>query len=99
MSVYLVTWDLNKEGTAYDKARELLLKGIHMYKDVKHHSSLDSVRFISTQSTADQIYKYLKDNKYIDSDDMIVVSKMEKGADTNEGNLGQDLWTWINARV
>lgn len=101
MSVYLVTWDINQEGLAYDKARDPLMEAIDTYEpdDVKYDPLLDSVRFISTDETADELYSYLKVAGRLDTNDRLVVSKIERGANNCEGDLRKDLWTWINERV
>lgn len=95
--VYLVTWDLNKEGSSYSEARKELLDGINTF-DVNYISSLDSVRFIATDNyTADELYRYLR--TYIDDNDTLVVVKIEKGTSNHQGNIGKELWTWINDRI
>jgi hypothetical protein len=94
--VYLVTWDLNKEGSAYSIARARLMEGFNFY-ETNYNSSLDSVRFVSTEESANQIYEFLKE--YKDDDDTIVIVKLEKGTDNHQGNLGKSLWEWINARI
>lgn len=98
MSVYLVTWDLNKEGSAYTQARSNLMSAINDY-DNNYNSSLDSVRFVATEDTADEVYKDLMSLGKLDSNDTIVVTKMERSTALSQGNLGKNLWSWINARV
>lgn len=54
MSVYLVTWDLNKEKPNYAAARQKFLGRLDQYENTKD-PDLDSVRFVSTTWTASQI--------------------------------------------
>ena len=95
--VYLVTWNLNKEGQAYSKARARFLEGIEKFES-NYTSILESVRFVSAKSyDANELYDYLK--KYIDDNDGLVIVKFEKGTANHQGNLGKELWAWINARI
>lgn len=95
MAVYLVTWDLNKEKANYALAREKFLKGF-VNLDVNYDSMLDSVRFVSTSWTATQLCDHLKAN--MDSNDRIVVTKMNRSLDDTQGAITTDLWHWMDAR-
>lgn len=52
--VYLVTWDLNKEKSNYASARTAFLAHLNRYGNIKD-SGLDSVRFVSTNWSANQV--------------------------------------------
>jgi len=94
MAVYLVTWDLNKEKDNYARAREEFLSHLERYENTKD-SGLDSVRFISTSWTANQISDDLRTK--LDDNDRIIVTKMVNGA--HQGWLSKSVWDWINARL
>ena len=94
MSVYVVTWNLNKEGAAYQQARTTFLNHLGKYDNTKE-SSLETVRWISTNETADQIDAYLRQR--LDDDDRLFVSKLNSGS--HQGWLSKDVWDWIDARL
>lgn len=94
MAVYLVTWDLNKEKSNYARAREEFLKHLDRHENTKD-PGLDSVRFISTSWTANQISDDLRTK--LDDNDKIIVTKMVNG--THQGWLSKSVWDWINARL
>jgi hypothetical protein len=100
MAVYIVTWNLNKEGAAYSRARANLIAAIDALENT-YSPSLESVRFISTTKTANELYTHLCEKGKLDGNDMIVAVRMHgKGNNSyNDGNLGQGLWDWINARI
>jgi hypothetical protein len=98
MSVYLVTWDLNKEGLRYSMSRKNLIDVIEKL-DSNYTTSLDSVRFISNTRTAHDLYEYLRSEARLDKNDAIFVTKIEKGTDNRQGDLGSKLWDWISARL
>ena len=93
MAVYLVSWDLNKEKANYAQAREMLLTRIYEYDHIKD-SGLDSVYFVSTTWSADQIYDDLR--KSLDDNDRVIVTKLVQGS--HQGWLSKNVWEWINAR-
>ncbi len=94
MSVYLVTWDLNKEGVAYQNASEKLHGRLDKLQTIKHEG-LDSVRFVETDMSAEQLYNYIAPG-VLDGDDRIIVSHMD---DNHWGALSQEIWDWLNARI
>jgi hypothetical protein len=94
MAVYLVTWDLNKEKPNYAEARKQFIAHLERYEN-KKDSGLDSVRFVSTQLSADQLSDDLR--KKLDDNDRIIVTKLISG--NHQGWLGKDVWEWINARL
>jgi hypothetical protein len=94
MSVYLVTWDLNKEKPNYTDARAKFLARINQYENASD-ARLDSVRFVSTTQSAEQLSDSLR--TALDNDDRIIVTKLVTGS--HEGWLATDVWSWINARL
>jgi hypothetical protein len=94
MAVYLVTWDLNKEKPNYAEARKQFLAHLERYEN-KNDPGLDSVRFVSTNSSADQISTDLRTK--LDNNDRLVVTKLVAG--NHQGWLSKDVWDWISARL
>jgi len=94
MAVYLVTWDLNKEKYNYNRAREEFLSHLGRYENTKD-IGLDSVRFISSGLTANQISDDLKTK--LDDNDRIIVTKLISG--NHQGWLSEKVWDWINAHL
>lgn len=94
MSVYLVTWDLNKEKPNYADARVKFLARVNQYENTRD-AALDSVRFVSTTQTADQLSDSLR--TALDNNDRIIVTKLVSG--NHQGWLAKDVWDWINARL
>lgn len=94
MAVYVVTWNLNKEGAAYNTARATFLKHLAKY-DNTQDSGLETVRWISTNESAQQVSDYLRQK--LDNNDRLFVSKVVSGA--HAGWLEKSVWTWIDARA
>lgn len=94
MSVYLVTWDLNKEKPNYAQARTALITHLSRYDYIKD-SGLDSVWFLSSNYSADQIDADIRTK--LDTNDRLVVTKLVSGQ--HQGWLAQNVWDWINARL
>ena len=94
MAVYLVTWNLNGEKPNYAEARKQFITHLERYEN-KMDSGLDSVRFISTNLSADQLSNDLR--KRLDDNDRIIVTKLVSG--NHQGWLDKTLWEWIDARV
>ncbi|QQG38298.1 MAG: hypothetical protein HYS26_01985 [Candidatus Kaiserbacteria bacterium] len=92
MAVYFVTWDLNKEKTGYIAARDRLLKKIDQFPNTKD-PGLDSVRFISSSQSSEQLAKFIKEA--MDSNDSLMVMKMSGG--DYYGYLQASTWEWINS--
>ena len=88
--VYLVTYDLNAPGKDY----KLLWSALERY-DYIRDSGLDSVWFVSTTWTSDQVSNDLQ--THIDSTDRLIVTQLHQG--THQGWLHKDVWAWINARL
>ena len=94
MAVFLVTWDLNQEKLNYGEARVAFIKHLEAYENAKD-GGLDSVRFISTTNTADQVSTYLRQK--VDDNDRLIVTKLNNGA--HQGWLSKATWDWINDRL
>lgn len=94
MSVYLVTWDLNKEKSGYHTARENFLNNLKTFEHTKD-PGLDSVYFVSTEWSADEVSDDLRSE--MDKNDKIVVVKLLKG--NHQGWLNSEVWDWVNSRI
>jgi len=94
MAVYLVSWNLNKEKTTYNQARDAFFALIKQYP-YAYDSNLDSVVFIQTEQPAQQLYTQL--GAVLDKNDRILITQMTRGAYV--GWLNQDVVNWLNARV
>lgn len=94
MSVYLVTWDLNKEQPNYAAARTQFLAHLDRHEHIKD-PGLDSVRFVSTNWTAEQLSADLRIR--LDDNDRLVVTQLTSG--THQGWLSKVVWSWIDARL
>jgi len=94
MAVYLVTWDLNKEKSGYANARANFLARLDDYDNEKD-SGLDSVRFVSTDWSADEISEDLR--KKLDKNDRLIITKLING--NHQGWLSEKVWDWISERM
>ncbi len=94
MSVYLVTWDLNKEKFNYTQARKNFLDRLQQY-DHKKDQGLDSVAFVSTSLDVTSLSGDLK--MALDDNDRLMVVKISNG--NHQGWLDQLILDWINARL
>jgi len=94
MSVYIVTWNLNKERTNYAQARKDFIAHLdNNYQNISD-PGLESVRFLSTTNTATQISDKLREK--LDANDRLFVSKLNSG--NHAGWLRKSVWDWINQR-
>lgn len=94
MSVYLVTWDLNKQKANYNQARQNLINHLSKYDHIKD-PGLDSVWFIASGASADTISAEIL--KHMDNNDRLIVTKLNSGQ--HQGVLLKTVWDWINARL
>lgn len=94
MSVYLVTWDLNREKQGYDAARKKLIAHLATYDHIKD-PGLDSVWFISTAKTAQAVTNDAE--PCLDKNDCFVATRMRR--DEYYGLLQSKVWEWIAARL
>ncbi|OYU14922.1 MAG: hypothetical protein CFE37_08560 [Alphaproteobacteria bacterium PA4] len=93
MAIYVVTWNLNKEGAPYTIARANFLKHLAKY-DNTEDPRLETVRWISTNDSAQQVSDYLRQK--LDDNDRLFVSKVFPG--NRAGWLAKSVWTWIESR-
>lgn len=87
MTIFNVTYDLNKNGQNYSG----------LYKELEstdHLHFLDSNWLINTSETAEGLYNRLK--KHLDNNDNIIVIKVTK---PYYGWLPQSMWDWISLRI
>lgn len=94
MTVYVVTWDLNKEKSNYSAARTAFISHLEKYPHCKD-GGLDSVWFIQTTQDANTITNYLKQK--LDNNDRLFVSRINSGQ--YQGWLAKPTWEWIEART
>lgn len=89
MSVYLVSYDLNRPGQEY----EALWSAIQSYPRCCH--ALKSQWFVCSDSSAEQICKHLRG--FIDEDDFLFVSEVT--ADRQSGWLADDVAAWLKTQL
>lgn len=94
MSVFLVTWDINKKSENYQKARTDLIAHLKKYPHIIDQG-LDSVWFIESQLTANDLCNDIR--KKMSNDDRLIVTKLVTGQ--HQGWLAPDVWDWINRRI
>lgn len=94
MGVYVVTWNLNKERSNYAQARKEFIEHLERHSNIGD-AGLDSVRWISTTMSADQLYNDLAPK--LDTDDRIFISHLAGG--TYQGWLSQSTADWINSKL
>ena len=94
MSVYVVSWNLNKEGAAYSTARTTFFNQLQKF-EYSYSASLETTAFVSTTSEVNQVYDFLR--TAVDDNDRLFVSKLHSGC--HKGWLDKSQWEWINARV
>lgn len=95
MAVYVVTWNINKARSNYAQAREAFITHLEGTYPCAADPGLETVRFIQSSSSADQIDSFLRQK--LDSNDRLFVSKLNRGE--HQGWLVQEVWDWINARL
>jgi hypothetical protein len=88
VTVYCVSYDLNKAGQNYNALYEELKKAGTWW----HY--LDSTWLIDTSLTAQSLSDRLL--KHIDSNDRLLVIKVTRDY---QGYLPKEAWDWINQRV
>jgi len=93
MAVFVVTWNLNREGANYDARRTALLNQIGRYQNASD-PGLESVRWVAAD-TAEKLCGDLMQR--LDKNDRIFVCQLHRGA--YQGFLSQPVWDWINPRL
>ncbi|EVT71434.1 hypothetical protein X548_02900 [Stenotrophomonas maltophilia 5BA-I-2] len=94
MSIYVVTWNLNKERSNYDAARRQFIQHLERYPNAQD-GGLESVRWVQSSGTAQQLSDDLRQK--LDNNDRLFVSKLTAGE--FGGWLNKDVGSWINARL
>lgn len=94
MAVYVLTWNLNKEGRHYSEAREALLQLLAAY-DCLMDDKLETVAFISTDEDAEDISEHVADA--FDDNDRYFVTRIH--SNDYQGQLTSDMWGWISDRL
>ena len=95
MSVFLVTWNINKEKTNYSQDRTEFINHLNNHYTNTSDEGLESVRFISSNNTATQISDKLREK--LDANDCIFVTKLVSG--NYQGWLSSSTWDWINKYI
>lgn len=85
MTVYSISYDLNKTGQNYDG----LIREINSFPD--YQKVMKSDWLISYAGTAEQVYQRLA--KHLDTNDHILISEVTI---SYYGFLHQDVWNWLN---
>ncbi len=92
MKTYLVTYDLNKEGAAYTKAKELVISAIKSAGQSIH--CLTTTWIVrSNFASADQLSTHILNLKCIDSNDRLLVTQL---CSDKQGWLAKEQWNFIN---
>lgn len=94
MAVYVVVWNLNKEGASYANARAKLFELLGK-TDYSYSSRLETTAFVSTDSSADQVSTYLR--QAMDDNDRLLVSLLVRG--DYAGWLDQAQTEWLSTRM
>jgi len=94
MSVYIVTWDLNREKPNYTQARANFIARLNQYTTTRD-AGLDSVRFVSTDLSAQALYADLKQR--IDTNDRLLVTKMTPLQ--YAGWLDGEVVNWLKTKI
>jgi len=76
MSVYMVSWNLNKEGSGYDSARNAIISRLLSYDLCYEGRQVDTFAFVWIPDNlgSGDIYNHLKD--IFDDDDRLIVSSV-----------------------
>ncbi|MBC68732.1 MULTISPECIES: hypothetical protein [Acinetobacter] len=88
MTVYSVSYDLNKSGQKYDE----LIKEIKSFDGWCH--AMDSYWFVCSSQSAAQVYERLR--KHTDDNDDLFVMQTSKEC---QGWLSKTVWEWINKHI
>lgn len=94
MSVFIVSWNLNKEKSNYNAARTEFITHLQRYPFIRD-PQLETVWFLQSTATASALSNDLRVK--LDDNDRLVVSKMNRGE--HAGWLNTDVWAWIEARL
>lgn len=98
MAVYLVTWDLNREGGLYKPTSDALHSTLDTFTTIKD-SKLDSVRFVETSLTPTELRDRLRVAALDDNDRIFVVPITGTNGVNYAGWLNTEVWEWIEPRT
>lgn len=87
MTIYHVSYDLNKSGQNYQGLYDELMKTGYC-----HYA--DSSWLLDTTETADQVWNRLSSR--VDENDTVLVIKVTK---SYQGWLKKEFWDWLNSRT
>lgn len=93
MSVYLVTWNINKARSNYTERRDKFLVGFNNLDWIRE-SNLDTVAFLNTTSNATEIYNHLLKN--LDGNDRLFVTEIVQD---RMGLLNKEVADWLKNRL
>lgn len=93
MAVFVVTWNLNREGANYDARRAALIKQIERYAN-KSDPGLESVRWIEATTAEDLTNDLLQ---RLDKNDRLFVTQLRQG--NYNGFLNNSIWDWIRPKL
>ncbi|WP_237649451.1 hypothetical protein [Xanthomonas translucens] len=74
MTVYVVTWNLNKERSNYDAARRQFIQHLERHPNVQDRG-LESVRWVQSAGTAQQLSDDLRQK--LDNNDRLFVEQAQ----------------------
>ncbi|WP_152047420.1 hypothetical protein [Aureimonas psammosilenae] len=90
MAVYIVTWNMHKERPNYLGARDAFLRLLGRYDNIAD-GGLETVRWISTTQTVDQVSAVLQQR--LDGNDRLYVAVLSAGH--HYGWLNHSVWEWL----
>jgi hypothetical protein len=93
MALHILTWNLNKEGSNYSHKRTEFLRVLDEY-DHAREADLDTVAFLNSTSSDDQIRKHFQ--SVLDKNDTIFISTFD--SDKRSGWLASNVIDWIESR-
>lgn len=88
MSVYAISYDLNRPGQSYDA----LYQEIRSFGSTWHR--LDSTWLVSTTLSANQMSERMK--KHTDGNDRFLIIKV---VNDYQGWLAKDAWDWLHTHI
>lgn len=94
MSVFMVTWNLNKERGHYANARAAFIQRLERYSHVRD-PGLESVWWVESTASASAVCDDLL--TALDANDRLFVCQVQRGG--HQGFLKKAVWSWINARI
>lgn len=87
--IYIISYDLKNPGQDYTS----LYEAIKSCGDWQH--PLESMWFLSTNSSADNIYNIIK--PCLDNNDLLFISELN--VKNRQGWMAKSCWDWINSHI